>query len=80
MQRTAASNSLTVAELQWVVDAYTLGFAALLLTAGVVVVRLVAKCSFIAGFVRFAAASLACGLASGPGFLNAARPRPSCQV
>src|SRR6202035_681075 len=30
----------SLAELQWVVDAYTLGFAALLLSAGVVVDRL----------------------------------------
>jgi MFS transporter, DHA2 family, methylenomycin A resistance protein len=33
----------TVADLQWVVDAYTLGFAALLLSAGVAVDRLGSK-------------------------------------
>jgi hypothetical protein len=42
-----------VAELQWVVDAYTLGFAALLLTAGVVVDRLGAKRVFNCWICRF---------------------------
>src|ERR1700730_16556999 len=63
----------SVTQLQWVVDAYTLGFAALLLSAGVVVDRLGARRVFIAGFVGFAAASLACALAPGPGFLNVTR-------
>jgi DHA2 family methylenomycin A resistance protein-like MFS transporter len=63
----------SVTQLQWVVDAYTLGFAALLLSAGVVVDRLGARRVFLAGFVGFAAASLACALAPGPGFLNATR-------
>jgi DHA2 family methylenomycin A resistance protein-like MFS transporter len=73
LPRIGADLGATVAELQWVVDAYTLGFAALLLSAGVVVDRLGSKRVFAAGFVGFAAASLVCGLASGPGFLNAAR-------
>ena len=63
----------SLTQLQWVVDAYTLGFAALLLSAGVAVDRLGAKRVFIAGFVGFAATSLACGLAPGPGFLNVTR-------
>src|SRR3984957_323889 len=63
----------SLAQLQWVVDAYTLGFAALLLSAGVVVDRLGAKRVFSAGFVAFALTSLACGLAPGPGFLNVTR-------
>src|SRR5271165_3543345 len=63
----------TVADLQWVVDAYTLGFAAMLLSAGVVADRWGSKRVFVAGLVGFAAASFACGLAPGPGFLNATR-------
>ena len=63
----------SLAQLQWVVDAYTLGFAALLLSAGVVVDRLGAKRVFSAGFVGFALTSLACGLAPGSGFLNFTR-------
>jgi len=63
----------SLAELQWVVDAYTLGFAALLLSAGVLVDRLGSKRVFVAGFFGFAVASLACALAPGPAFLNATR-------
>jgi MFS transporter, DHA2 family, methylenomycin A resistance protein len=73
LPRISADLGASLAELQWVVDAYTLGFAALLISAGVVSDRWGAKHAFLAGFVGFAAASLACGLAPGPGFLNAAR-------
>ncbi len=73
LPRIGAELRATVAGLQWVVDAYTLGFAAFLLSAGLASDRLGAKRSFIAGFTIFAAASLACGLATGPGFLNFTR-------
>ncbi|HYY29045.1 MAG TPA: MFS transporter, partial [Chthoniobacterales bacterium] len=73
LSRISQDLGATVTELQWVVDAYTIGFAALLLSAGVVGDRLGSKRVFIAGLVGFAAASLACGLAPGPGFLNATR-------
>jgi DHA2 family methylenomycin A resistance protein-like MFS transporter len=69
----SAEFGASVADLQWVIDAYTLGFAAFLLSAGVVVDRLSSKRVFVSGFVGFAAASLACGLAPSPGFLNATR-------
>jgi DHA2 family methylenomycin A resistance protein-like MFS transporter len=62
-----------VAGLQWVVDAYTLLFAALLLSAGAIGDGLGAKRVFIAGFVLFAAASLACGLAPSAAVLIGAR-------
>src|SRR5215469_5109516 len=52
-----------VAELQWVVSAYTIAFAAFILTAGALGDRLGAKRIFVAGFVIFTAASLACALA-----------------
>jgi len=51
-----------VAELQWVVSAYTIAFAALILTAGALGDRIGAKRVFMAGFAIFTAASLACGL------------------
>src|SRR5271167_1059641 len=70
LPKISADLGSTLAELQWVVDAYTLGFAALLLSAGVVADRWGSKRVFVAGFVGFAAASLACGLAPGSGFLN----------
>jgi MFS transporter, DHA2 family, methylenomycin A resistance protein len=73
LSRISADFGATVAGLQWVVDAYTLGFAALLLSAGVVADRFGSKRVFVAGFVGFAAASLSCGLAPSPGFLNATR-------
>jgi MFS family permease len=73
LSRISADFGATVADLQWVVDAYTLGFAALLLSAGVVADRFGSKRVFAAGFVGFAGASLACGLAPSPGFLNGTR-------
>jgi len=73
LSRISEDLGATVTELQWVVDAYTLGFAALLLSAGVLGDRLGSKRVFVAGLVGFAAASLACGLAPGAGFLNATR-------
>ncbi|MGH3189183.1 MAG: MFS transporter [Streptosporangiaceae bacterium] len=52
-----------IAGLQWVVDGYTLMFAALLLSAGAVSDRIGARRAFGAGLATFAAASAACGLA-----------------
>jgi DHA2 family methylenomycin A resistance protein-like MFS transporter len=52
-----------VSELQWVVSAYTISFAACILTAGALGDRLGAKTIFVAGFGVFTAASLACALA-----------------
>jgi DHA2 family methylenomycin A resistance protein-like MFS transporter len=62
-----------VAELQWVVSAYTIAFAALILSAGAVGDRLGAKRVFAWGFVLFTAASLACALAPSAALLIAAR-------
>jgi DHA2 family methylenomycin A resistance protein-like MFS transporter len=73
LSRISEDLGASVTELQWVVDAYTLGFAALLLSAGVVGDRLGSKRVFVAGLVGFAAASLASGLAPSAGFLNATR-------
>jgi DHA2 family methylenomycin A resistance protein-like MFS transporter len=73
LSRISEDLGATVTELQWVVDAYTLGFAALLLSPGVIGDRLGSKRVFVAGLVGFAAASLACGLAPGAGFLNVTR-------
>src|SRR5437763_13609337 len=62
-----------VAELQWVVTAYTIAFAAFILTAGALGDRLGAKRIFIAGFAIFTLASLACALAPSAMVLIAAR-------
>lgn len=62
-----------VAELQWVVSAYTIAFAAFILTAGVLGDRIGAKRIFMAGFAIFTAASLACAMSPNAAVLIAAR-------
>jgi DHA2 family methylenomycin A resistance protein-like MFS transporter len=62
-----------VSGLQWVVDGYTLMFAALLLSAGSLADRIGARRAFGLGLVVFVAASVACGLAPGLGSLVVAR-------
>src|SRR5438552_17649776 len=62
-----------VAELQWVVNAYTIAFAAFILTAGALGDRIGAKRIFMTGFALFTAASLACALAPSAALLIAAR-------
>jgi EmrB/QacA subfamily drug resistance transporter len=60
-------------ELQWVIDAYTLSLAALVLTAGVLADRLGRRRVFAAGLGIFTVASLLAGFAPDPTFLNLAR-------
>jgi MFS transporter, DHA2 family, methylenomycin A resistance protein len=62
-----------VAGLQWVVDAYALAFAALLLSAGALGDQIGARKGFTIGFAAFVVASLGCGLAPGPIALIVAR-------
>ncbi|WP_082907854.1 MFS transporter [Bradyrhizobium neotropicale] len=62
-----------VAELQWVVSAYTIAFAAFILTAGALGDRIGAKRIFMAGFAIFTAASLACALSPNAVVLIGAR-------
>jgi MFS transporter, DHA2 family, methylenomycin A resistance protein len=62
-----------VSELQWVVSAYTIAFAAFILTAGALGDRIGAKRIFMAGFAIFTAASLACALSPDAATLIAAR-------
>jgi EmrB/QacA subfamily drug resistance transporter len=63
----------TVAELQWVVEAYALLLASLVLVGGALGDRLGRRAVFSTGVVTFALASAACGAAPGIGFLIAAR-------
>ena len=63
----------TFTDLQWVVDAYTLSLAALVLTAGVLADRLGRRRVFAVGLAIFTVASLLAGLATDPTFLNLAR-------
>src|SRR3989449_666594 len=63
----------TTTDLQWVVDAYTLVFAALILAAGSLSDRLGRKEVLLAGLGVFGAASLAGAFGQNPGQLIAAR-------
>ena len=63
----------SVTSLQWIVDAYTLTFAVLLLSAGALSDRLGARAAYVAGFALFALASSMCGLAPDACSLIAAR-------
>ena len=63
----------STAGLQWIVDAYTLMFAALLLSAGAFSDRLGASRLYAGGAAVFTLASAACGLAPSLGFLIGAR-------
>jgi EmrB/QacA subfamily drug resistance transporter len=59
--------------LQWVIDAYTLALASVVLTAGSLADRLGRRRLFIGGLGLFTAASLACALANTIAVLDAAR-------
>ncbi|MGC0313399.1 MFS transporter [Kitasatospora acidiphila] len=59
--------------LQWVVNAYTLAFAGLLLTGGTLADRWGARRAYLAGLLLFTAASAGCGLATGLPVLAAGR-------
>jgi EmrB/QacA subfamily drug resistance transporter len=60
-------------DLQWVIDAYALSLAALLLTAGSLADLFGRRLLFAIGLGLFTAASLLCALASSPMFLELAR-------
>jgi DHA2 family methylenomycin A resistance protein-like MFS transporter len=62
-----------VSELQWIVSAYTIAFAAFILTAGALGDRIGATRVFMAGFAIFTVASIACALATNAAVLIAAR-------
>jgi EmrB/QacA subfamily drug resistance transporter len=63
----------SLSSLQWVVDAYSLMLAAILLTAGSLGDRLGRRRVFTIGFGVFTFASFLCGIAGDPTLLNLAR-------
>lgn len=70
MQR---SLDATVSQLQWVVEAYALMLASLVLVGGALGDRLGRRAVFTAGVIVFGAGSAACGAAPGIAFLIGAR-------
>lgn len=68
-----ASLGASVVDVQWVVNAYTLFLASLLLLGGSLGDRLGRRRVFMVGVVLFTAASVACGLAPSTGWLIAGR-------
>lgn len=69
----ASSLNADFADVQWVITAYVLPFAALLLAAGSFGDKVGRRLSAIIGMVIFGLASLFCGLAVSPLMLNIAR-------
>ena len=63
----------SLAGLQWVIDAYTLALASVMLTAGSAADRIGARRLFVAGLAVFAVGSAACAAAPTLGVLIAAR-------
>jgi DHA2 family methylenomycin A resistance protein-like MFS transporter len=62
-----------VADLQWVIDAYTLMFAALLLSAGALSDHIGASRAYLIGLVGFTLSSIICGFAANLELLIGAR-------
>src|SRR6187399_2027066 len=67
------SLNASLSDLQWVINAYALSLAALLLTAGSLADRLGRRRLFAIGIALFTAGSLLCGLSSSATFLTLAR-------
>jgi EmrB/QacA subfamily drug resistance transporter len=65
----ATFDTVEPAQLSWVLNAYTIVFAALLVPAGKFADRLGHKRAFLSGSVLFTVASMACGLAPSAGIL-----------
>ena len=63
----------SVEQLEWIVNAYILSFAVLLLTGAALGDRFGRRRMFVAGLALFVVASAACALASSTGWLIAAR-------
>jgi len=73
LPRIASELHADIAMLQWVVDAYALTFAALLLSMGYLGDRFGARRVYLCGLALFAVASLGCGLSTNATLLIAGR-------
>jgi EmrB/QacA subfamily drug resistance transporter len=73
LSRIAEDLDTGLSGLQWVVDAYTLALASVVLTAGALADRLGRRRMFVGGLALFTVASLACALAQDIVMLNTSR-------
>ncbi|HUZ29851.1 MAG TPA: MFS transporter [Solirubrobacteraceae bacterium] len=73
LPKIAADLKASFSDIQWVIDAYALTLAALLLTAGALADLLGRRIVFAIGLGLFSLASLLCGLSPSPLFLILAR-------
>jgi MFS family permease len=73
LQHISAGLHTGLSGLQWVIDAYTLPLAAVVLTAGSIADKFGRKRLFLRGMVVFTTASAVCAAAPGIGTLVAAR-------
>lgn len=73
LPRLATDLHATLADLEWVINSYTVCYAGLLLAAGTLADRWGRKRLFLSGVALFALASLGCALAPGLGLLITAR-------
>jgi len=73
LPKIAADLHSNLTGIQWIVDAYTLALAAIVLTAGSIADRIGRRLIFTSGMALFTATSLACALASEIAVLDAAR-------
>jgi EmrB/QacA subfamily drug resistance transporter len=73
MPKIAADLHSDLTGIQWIVDAYTLALAAVVLTAGSIADRIGRRVIFTLGMALFTTTSLACSLASNIAVLDAAR-------
>ena len=73
LPKIAADLHSGLAGIQWLVDAYTLALASIVLTAGSVADRIGRRTVFIGGITLFTATSLVCALASDMAVLDVAR-------
>src|ERR1700749_2158235 len=64
---------ISISELEWIVTAYALVFAALLITGGKLADMFGRRRIFVIGLAIFSLSSLACGFAPNAGFLIGAR-------
>lgn len=78
LERIAGALATDIAGLQWVVNAYILSFASLLLTGGTLADRFGARSIYLAGLAVFTLASAWCGLAGDLSALVAARVLQGC--